>query len=172
VNNYIHNPKMQAIHYVLSPAEWEGKEWVTGIMGIEGNLIEYGPDTRASMPAVFFKGPVKMYWEDNKIISVPGTPLFQGDFERLSLRPFWPRGLKVMSSDEVRDYVLENAGAFPWQRDEIDQKVIEGVRGKTLRIINSEREAGGYPQYKPVYSKFNEIDWDLGTMTRKNRIKN
>lgn len=167
VNNYIHNPKMQAIHYVLSPAEWVGREWITGIMGIEGNYIEYGPDTRPTMPAAFFKGPVEVYWADNVITSGPEARLFDGEFVRLADRPFWPRGLRAMPSDAVRDYVLANAGAFPWERDEIDRRIIDGARGRTLRIINSERDAGGYPQHRPVYSKFTETDWDLRSMTRK-----
>lgn len=46
VNNYIFNPEREAVHYNLSPREWNGHEHVAGKMTIEGNLIEFGKDTR------------------------------------------------------------------------------------------------------------------------------
>jgi pectate lyase len=167
VNNYIFNPKFAAIHYVLVPAEWEGREWVTGRMGVEGNLIEYGPDTRSNMAAGFFRGPVEVYWEDNKVISGPEARVFTGEFTRLLKRPFWPEGLEVMPADKVKEYVLNNAGAFPWERDEIDERIIGQVRGKTGRIISTEKEGGGYPDFKPVIRKFNEAEWDMERLLLK-----
>ena len=167
VNNYIFNPKVAAIHYNLVASEWEGHQWVTGRMGVEGNLIEYGPDTRSNMAAGSFRGPVEVYWEDNKIISGPEAKGLTGEFTRLTKRPFWPEGLEVIPSDKVKEYVLKNAGAFPWERDEIDKRIIGGVRGNKGSIINSEKEGGGYPDFKPVTRKFNEDEWDMEKMILK-----
>lgn len=63
--------------------------------------------------------------------------------------------------DQVKDHVLENAGAFPWDRDSIDRKIIDGVISGKGKIIDSEKEAGGYPIIKPVYRKFNAKEWNL-----------
>jgi hypothetical protein len=167
VNNFIFNPGMQAIHYSLVQSEWSGREWVRGVMGVVGNHIEHGPDTRPGMPAGSFRGPVEVYWNDNTVVAGAGGSDLRGDYKRLRELPFWPLGLIAQPSARVREYVLENAGAFPWQRDEIDQRIIENARGRTGRIINGEREAGGYPEYKPVYSRFRDVDWDLNTMVRK-----
>jgi hypothetical protein len=167
VNNYIFNPGYAAIHYGLVASEWKDREWVTGRMGVEGNLIEYGPDTRSNMPAGSFRGPVEVYWEDNKIISGPEARVLTGEFTRLEKRPFWPEGLEVMPADKVKEYVLNNAGAFPWERDEIDQRIIGGARGKTGRIISTEKEGGGYPDFKPVIRKFHEEEWDMERLLLK-----
>jgi pectate lyase len=167
VNNLIYNPGMQAIHYSLVQSEWSDREWVRGVMGVVGNHIEHGPDTRPGMPAGSFRGPVEVYWNDNTIVAGAGGGDLRGDYKRLRELPFWPLGLTVMPSADVREYVLENAGAFPWQRDEIDHRIIDNARGRTGRIINCEKEAGGYPEYKPVYLRFREGEWDLNTMMRK-----
>jgi pectate lyase len=155
INNYISNPKEEAIHYALAANEWGNRELIPGIMGIIGNVIETGPDTRKNLSAGSFKGPVKVYWKDNRFYGNPGVMEITGEFTKLNEVPFWPEGLRIMQSDDVKEYVLENAGAFPWQRDSIDQQIIERTKNETLRIINSERDAGGYPETVPVFRKFN-----------------
>lgn len=161
VNNLIYNPGDAAIHYSLSPSEWSGREWIAGKLGIIGNIIEFGPSTRKNLTAASFRGPLELFWHDNRIIGVAGAREFSGEFIRLHEVPFWPTGLHALPSEEVRDYVLNNAGAFPAQRDEIDQRIINDVRGKTARIIDSEKEVEGYPQVKPVFRVFNEKEWLL-----------
>lgn len=167
VNNFIYNPGNAAVHFGLVEEEWEGHDWLTGIMVVEGNCIEAGPDTRSSMPAGSFRGPVEVFWENNIIPQDPERKELNGDPTRIKTRPFWPKGLVLLPAGEVKKSVLENAGAFPWDRDDIDRGIIEGARSGSGRIINSEIEAGGYPSYKPVYRKFNPGDWDLSTMTTR-----
>ena len=82
-------------------------------------------------------------------------------------RPVWPKGLVPILASEVKEHVLSNAGAFPWDRDEIDQKIIEGVETGNGRIINSETEVGSYPEIKMVYRKFIANEWDLISLTKK-----
>ena len=41
--------------------------------------------------------------------------------------PAWPDGLKPMPAAKVKDHVLKNAGARPWDRDEIDKRIVQGV---------------------------------------------
>jgi pectate lyase len=156
INNFIYNPKEVAIEYELADQEWGDRKWITGEMGVIGNVIEFGPDTKKNLAAAHFVGPVEVFWKDNIINGGPEAREFSGEFTRLDKVPFWPNGLKTMSSNQVRDYVLENAGAFPQQRDEIDSRIVESIRQGTGHIINSEKEVGGYPDNKPVIRKFNE----------------
>ncbi len=151
VNNFIYNPKEVAIDYVLSPGEWEGRKLITGKMGIIGNVIEFGPDTKKNLAAAHFLGPVEVFWKDNILNGGPEAREFSGDFTRLFEAPFWPKGLKAIPANRVKEYVLENAGAFPWHRDEIDQRIIDGIRQGTGRVINSEKDVEGYPDTKPVF---------------------
>jgi len=167
VNNYIYNPGNAAIHFGLVEEEWKGHDWLTGIMVVEGNCIEAGPDTRNTMPAGSFRGPVDLLWKDNMILSASERKEISGNYTVIEDKPFWPEGLRSLPSEEVKNTVLQNAGAFPWDRDAIDKRIIEGARNGTGRIINSENEVGGYPSFKPVYRKFNPAEWDLATMTLK-----
>lgn len=170
VNNLIFNPGDAAIHYSLSANEWQGRQWVTGKMGVIGNIVECGPDTRKNLAAGSFRGPVEVYWEDNVLIGSPETRVFSGEFIRLDEVPFWPLGLTALSSDKVKDHILENAGAFFWQRDEIDQRIIDGVRSGFGKIIDSEKEVGGYPDTKPVMRKFNDAEWFPDTLKQEHRF--
>ncbi len=154
LNNYIFNPGETAIDYVLPGGEWQDREWITGKMVVAGNVIEFGPDTRKNLAAGSFRGPVEVYWEDNILAGGPEAREFNGAFTRLSETPFWPEGLKIIPSGNVRDHVLDNAGAFNWDRDTIDMRIIDDVRSGTARIINSEKEVGGYPDIKPVFRKY------------------
>lgn len=156
INNLISNPGQTAIIYAHSQNEWLGRELIKGSISVVGNVIESGPDTRRNINAGYFRGPVDVFWDDNKIIAGPEARAVTGEFSRAPTAPVWPPGLKAMSSEKVKDHVLENAGAFPWQRDEIDQRIIGNARNRTTRIINSENEVGGYPDIKPVMRKFEE----------------
>lgn len=166
INNFIYNPGNAAIQFRLVPEEWEGHDWITGKMVNVGNLIEHGPDTRSTSGGSF-RGPVEVYWKDNKIKSKADVKELSGNYTLLENSPFWPQGLIPKHADEVKDWVLKNAGAFPWERDDVDKRIIAEVKVGEGKIINSEKEVGGYPKFKPVYRKFNVDEWDLITLTKK-----
>jgi pectate lyase len=44
--------------------------------------------------------------------------------------------------------VLANAGATPWRRDVVDARVVQGVHDQTGKVINSQKEVGGWPELK------------------------
>ena len=90
-----------------------------------------------------------------------------GNYTLLERVPFWPEGLAIKPSAEVKNSVLYNAGAFPWDRDEIDERIILEVKTEKGRIIDSETKVGGYPHIEPVYRKFVENEWDLQSLTKK-----
>jgi hypothetical protein len=119
------------------------------------------------MAAGSFRGPVDVYWANNMIVSATVRNELTGNYTCIDARPFWPSGLIPLPPGEIRKSVLENAGAFPWDRDDIDKRIIEGVKNGIGKIINSESEVGGYPSYKSVFRKFNPEEWDLKTMMIK-----
>lgn len=184
INNYVYNPGKIIFHYALNPGEWAGHDFVKGKMTVEGNYVEYGRNTsKYIVPGLFF-GSVEVYWKNNEFITSakhakivpknrrhsPGLSL--EEIELTDVPPLYPTGLIAMSALEAKQHVLENAGAFPWKRDDIDSKIIEEVISGKGKIIDSESEAGGYPEYQPVYRKFNVDEWELTTMTKKDGIDN
>jgi hypothetical protein len=168
LNNYIYNPGTSAIHYYLVPSEWKGHEWVTGKIVSVGNSIESGNDTRKFVSGgKFHHGPVEVFWQDNLFTAETDAKEISGKYTLLENAPFWPEGLVVKPAADVKESVLKNAGAFPWERDEIDNRIIAEVRSGAGKIIDSESEVGGYPVIEPVYQKFDPGEWDLHTLTRK-----
>ncbi len=156
VNNFIYNPGRAVVHYGLVPSQWKGHDLVTGKMSVEGNYIEYGPNTSDQISSGNFQGgPVEVFWKDNEIISKTPVRPFKGTPTFVVSPTIWPTGLEALPANEVKDWAIKNAGAFPWDRDAIDQQLIEGIKAGTGQIIDSESEAGGYPIVKPVYKKFN-----------------
>ena len=171
VNNYIYNPGVDAIHYNLSPEEWQGHEWIMGKLTVEGNMIEFGPNTMKDMPLGRFRGPCDVYWQDNIGKSRTGKQVEQttGSLTLVQERPVWLENLAVMLSSKVKAFVLKNAGARPWDRDEIDQRIISEAQKGTGRIIDSEQEVGGYPKALQTYAEFVPNEWNLRTMERKGK---
>ncbi len=167
VNNYICNPGNAAIHFSLVASEWEGHEWIKGGMTVEANVIEYGKNSSKTMPAGAFKGPVDLYWQNNKIVAETTVKDLSGSHTAVEIAPFRPQGLVCLPVDKVRNQVLENAGAFPWQRDDIDKRIISDIKTGNGKIIDSENEVGGYPVFEPVYRKFNADEWDLIKLMKK-----
>ena len=81
--------------------------------------------------------------------------------------PTWPPGLQSISASEVKQYVLANAGARPWDRAPVDRRIIQQVRGGTGKIADSEQEVGGYPSVPETRRTFDASQWDLSTMTSR-----
>lgn len=52
------------------------------------------------------------------------------------------------SADKAYEHVLADAGASVW-RDPVDRRVIEGVRTRTGKVIDSQADVGGWPELPP-----------------------
>jgi len=52
--------------------------------------------------------------------------------------------ITIRPQDQVLDWVLENAGAWPAMRDPVDKRIISEVRSKTGKIIDSPTDVGGW----------------------------
>ena len=168
VNNYIYNPGGGVIHYRLAKHEWRGHKPVTGKMSVEGNLIEFGKDTPKNAAAGNFSGPVELFWKDNRVVSKVKKEL-RGSYTLVEKYPVWPEGFSACSSAKVKERVLSSAGACPWARDETDKRIIEMVKNKTGRIIDSESQVGGYPKILPVFQKFSIDEWDFTRFVKKRK---
>lgn len=167
LNNYISNPGQAAIHYKLVEKEWRRKDPVTGKIIAAGNSIEFGDDSGNNISGGSFQAPVEVYWKDNLISARTDVEELTGNYTPIESAPFWPEGLVIIPAADVKKSVLVNAGAFPWERDDIDKRIVSEVRAGKGRIIDSEKEVGGYPEIEPVHRKFLANEWDLKSLTKR-----
>jgi hypothetical protein len=56
--------------------------------------------------------------------------------------------------------VARNVGAGPWDRDEIDTRIVRTALDGTGRIIDSEEKVGGYPVVEETRTEFDPNDWE------------
>jgi len=61
--------------------------------------------------------------------------------------PFPAPPVQAQSTQEAFELVLKNAGATLPRQDPVDARIVSDVRNGTGKIINSEKEVGGWPAY-------------------------
>lgn len=170
VNNLIDNPGSAAIHYGLQLGEWGRHPWVAGQIAIVGNVLNPGPDTKTGFALFSTNGtPCEVFLDDNLVFDWAGNPvrLTSGAYTAKDSPPTWPPGLQTIPGSQVKEYVLANAGARPWDRDAVDRRIIQQVRDGTGKIPDSEQEVGGYPNPPETHRAFDASRWDLSTMTSR-----
>jgi hypothetical protein len=166
VNNFLVNPKTVAMSYFLVPVEWTGMTHQLGMMSIVGNVLHHGLDTGVGVPLLFAIGLLDVHFEDNQGSSLSGDPvsLIKGALagvDLLEAPPTWPEGLDVAASDEVIATVVDEAGARPWDRNAIDDRIIAEALAGTTRVIDHEDDVGGYPPVEaPIVTPFDASAWD------------
>jgi len=163
VNNFIHNPGGAAFLYGFVPEEWGEHPWERGVVSVIGNVLKYGRDTgkNASFALFVGPGPCDAFFSDNAVQNAageaqPAAIRFKPAWDKATVEtddlkilnklekpPFEVPGLTARPSAEVPEWVLANVGARPWDRDGIDQRLIEQARTGTGKIIDSETEVGG-----------------------------
>ena len=168
VNNLIDNPGSAAIHYGLQLGEWGLHPWVAGQIAIVGNVLKHGPDSRAGLALFSTNGtPCEVFLNDNLALDRAGNPgrLTSGNYTSKDSPPTWPPDLQSMPARQVREYVLANAGARPWDRDAVDRRIVQQVRDGAGKIPDSEQEVEGYPNPPETRRAFDASQWELSTMT-------
>jgi hypothetical protein len=75
--------------------------------------------------------------------------------------------VKPLAAVDVESSVIANAGARPWERDEVDWRVIADTIEGRGKIIDSEQEVGGYPVQLATFEPFDPNEWDMRYMTPK-----
>jgi pectate lyase len=178
VNNLIFNPGQRAVHYNLMAEEWGAEPWQVGKMVAVGNVLRAGLDTPEGLPFLMIGGygDLEYYGKDNVAVDRWGErlPMFgrytttPAKIVPLSKPPFWPEGLKAIPSAQVQQWVLQNAGARPWDRDALDVQLVSDVAEGRGNIIDSEDDLHGYPVQKPTSRPFIEADWNLFDMSPRN----
>jgi len=85
-------------------------------------------------------------------------PAMLGINVRASTPPLTLANLPLSSAlpvKQVESIVTANAGARPLDRDAVDQRVINDVRNRTGRPINTPNDVGGYPTLAEVHRALN-----------------
>tara|TARA_R110000824_G_scaffold233965_4_gene422283 strand:+ start:66 stop:1481 length:1416 start_codon:yes stop_codon:yes gene_type:complete len=174
VNNFIYNPGQRAIHYNLQELEWGDMPVQTGQMTVIGNVMRAGPSTLKGLPMIMFggEGDLDLYANDNISVDRWGrdVPLL-GRYTTGRARIVesasaidLPDGVTPFQAQDVEHYVLANAGARPWDRDQHDVRVFADVAEGRGEIIDSQERVGGYPDYEPSARAFDPSLWDMETM--------
>jgi pectate lyase len=175
INNLIYDPGQRAIHYNLIAEEWGDHPYQTGEMTVIGNVLRGGQSTEPGLPLVTVggSGDLALYERDNLAVDRWGSPLpLRGSYTTapvkiIKLPAPLLLGVSPMPARAVQDYVIKNAGAFNWQRDHEDERVVaDTIEGRGY-IIDSQSEWGGYPQPKMTVQPFDPAKWNLDTMTAK-----
>lgn len=155
VNNLIYNPGRSAIQLSYVLKEWENSRYEpeNSSVSIVGNVLYKGIDSDPSLALVMNKGDAFM--EDNLAYESNGTPapLTAGKIVLLHEKPVWPAGFEPLSSTEVLDYIVNHVGARPKERDAVDERIIQDFLNRKGKIIDSQGEVGGYPNYETTYRK-------------------
>lgn len=117
-----------------------------------GNAYIPGPDSEGRR-AFSESNPLARAWfeansMDGQIPADPWSLVQNADRPdyRLTALPDWAAPA-TETPDQALDTVLAQAGAGP--RDPVDRRIIEGVRARTGRIIDSQTQVGGWPALAP-----------------------
>jgi hypothetical protein len=154
--------------------EWGDRPYQAGQLSAVGNVMRGGPSTDERLPFLMLggDGDLEYHGRDNIAVDRLGAPLpsfgrYGETRARLIEKPepvSWPSGLAVLAARDVETHVLSRAGARPWDRDEHDIRVLYFIAEGRGRIIDDEREVGGFPPQRETRAPFVESDWDLATM--------
>jgi hypothetical protein len=172
VNNWIANPGRQAIHHALNAGEWKGHDPVTSRLAVVGNILEHGADTPTELALFLNHGtsPVELFMADNLAFGPDHQPallLKPASLPLQETRPPWPEGFEPLPAAKVKEAIAKDVGARPWDRDPIDQRIIQAALEGRGKIIDSEQEVGGYPDRPATRAPFKPEEWDIETMQRK-----
>lgn len=173
-NNLIYNPGPRAVHYNLQGNEWGANVFEVGKIVAVNNALRAGPSTPD--PIAFFMlggdGDVEYHGAGNVAVDRIGRDLpMLGRYTtgpakiiEVAQPPVWPEGLQPMEAVHVERSVLMNAGARPWDRDYNDVRVLADTAEGRGKIIDSEQELHGYPEWEPTQRPFDPSKWEADTM--------
>jgi len=133
-------------------------------MNYVGNYLKSGPSTQDDEYGTAFKvggAATRMFLADNYIHGFPDKnrdnwlmmrlPQDLTDAEVRSLNAPQPFAAGPIETDPVQtayQRVLESAGATLPTRDAVDARTVEEIKTGRGKIIDSQAEVGGWPQYK------------------------
>jgi pectate lyase len=125
------------------------------------NYLRAGPSTTQRPPYFIIDPkvalPASLYLDGNVMA---GMPEVSGDNWRgvkgeraLQARsPFPAPPVETQPAQEAFELVLQKAGATLPKRDPVDARIVADARNGTGKVINSEKEVGGWPTYQSAES--------------------
>ena len=157
INNLIYNTKdFNAIIAIAKDEELHSS--------IVGNVIKGGPNSGTTaqtlIPTFWESLPTssRIYINDNR--TEAGTQKSADDWSLVRwagglsdlsryvkiLEPkIWSTGLIAMKSSKVEEFVIDNVGARPAERDAVDTRIVGDVIHRSGRIIDTPYQVGGWP---------------------------
>ena len=124
------------------------------------NFIRPGPNTRAPKPVVVgFPSELRFHVSGNVVdgndaLTTDNSQLFSARESNgkvqleLSDAPFPAAPVRTVSAREAFDLVLDRAGASLPRRDVVDERLIDDVRNRTGKVIDSQADVGGWPELR------------------------
>ena len=136
-SNVVYNPRELSIH--LGDLEGSGPTRAT----IAGNVLVPGPDTRVTAWGVVQQpdgnaATRAALWGNRTLwgpLTLPWPYIDLQPFTRQRTAPLWAEELAERTPRELLAWALANAGARPWDRDAVDQRLVAEVaeRGGAIR---------------------------------------
>jgi pectate lyase len=177
VNNLIYNPGQRAVLYNLQAQEWAGVPFQNGKVTAVGNVMRAGPSTPSPIAFLMIggDGDLEYYGKDNIVVDRIGNPLpklgrfttGRAEIIQKDAPLNWPDGLEAKDARDVETWIFMNVGARPWDRDKHDVRLLSDTAEGRGKIIDSQDEVGGYPDYPATYRAFDPSLWNLFDMTPK-----
>lgn len=156
VNNLVYNPQYYGA--VLTNTG----DYGTHTINIQGAVVIQGPDTKDAWDGLTILPNVNtsstIFANDllspNMAQKWPGVRNYTSSEQlKAPAAPITVQPLTVMPSSQVVNFVLSNAGRIPWSRDKVDERVVNDVKNKSGKIINSQNDVGGWPSLLPTQKK-------------------
>jgi hypothetical protein len=123
-----------------------------------GNYLRPGPDSSKRPPIALTKTADVVYFVEGNVVEgrpeAKGEAMFAPHEERgrklfrLADRAFEAAAVSVTPAEAALEEVLRFAGAVLPRRDAVDERLAGHVRAKGGRIIDSQKEVGGWPEYR------------------------
>ena len=164
-------PKLKSEDQIASCAHCFNKV-ISGYKGsstLVENIALQGPESKAEF---FYDGhdvTTSGYLKGNIIKDRQGNDLKQANTEGvftgggkstvtlLDKPPIWPEGMEPLPAHEALYEVLRTVGPHPGRRNAQNARIVKDVADGTGKIINSQNEVGGYPNYTPTTRKLDNI---------------
>ena len=147
-------------------------------MNYIGNYLKPGPNTTYSGTAFYLHAESstgvslfqyitsfgnnvrKIYPEGNILIGKDYESqwdMFYKVYDRNKMsEPFEVEIVYTHPADEAYNLVLENAGAILPKRDDIDLRIVNDVKNGTGKIIDTQSQVGGWPNYKSAIAPIDD----------------
>ena len=168
VNNVMYNCRTYHIRITDSKSLGPHNTTIVGNHSIIGDDSLHGKDYVATIFDSVADG-TRIYENDNMSNNYPGPTIqdLKGPgITWLSSPEVWADVVVIpTSNNQARNWVLNNAGAWPGARDSVDIRVTDEVRNGTGHIIDSQDDVGGWPQYAENHNTLylpNNFDDDDG----------